>query len=204
VVSYHGLARRYLTALGFMMRSLLNGGTLGRRMRSIDPDDVYQRALTGQGGVDALDDAERLVYALKELETYIAMQGWGCFFTGSCSYLYPDVLRCLELSGDSRSLAILNDYVAYLLSVGVLFDADAIEAWERTEASDAPSVPDWGKQFQAAAADRWRNLRHYFSSQDIRLTDSAGHPSISGRVDSFAADLAALIGSSAPKTWRDG
>jgi hypothetical protein len=31
VVEYHGLARRYLTALGLLMRPLLNGGTLGGR-----------------------------------------------------------------------------------------------------------------------------------------------------------------------------
>jgi hypothetical protein len=31
VVKYHGLARRYWTALGFLMRPLLNGGTLGGR-----------------------------------------------------------------------------------------------------------------------------------------------------------------------------
>jgi hypothetical protein len=31
VVKYHGLARRYLTARGFLMRPLLNGGTLGGR-----------------------------------------------------------------------------------------------------------------------------------------------------------------------------
>jgi hypothetical protein len=30
---YHGLARRYLTPLGFLMRPLLNGGTLGGRRR---------------------------------------------------------------------------------------------------------------------------------------------------------------------------
>ena len=32
-VKYHGLARRYLTAIGFLMRPLLNGGTLGRPER---------------------------------------------------------------------------------------------------------------------------------------------------------------------------
>jgi hypothetical protein len=32
VVKYHGLARRYLMPLGFLMRPLLNGGTLGRRV----------------------------------------------------------------------------------------------------------------------------------------------------------------------------
>jgi len=172
-------------------------------MRSIDPDDVYQRALTGPGGVDGLDEAERLIYALKELETYIAMQGWTGFFTGSCSYLYPDLRQCIELSGDSRSLAILDDYVAYLISVGVALDADAIETWERTKASDVPSVPDWGKQFRAATTDRWRSLRRYFNSRGILLTDPADAPSISGRVESFAADLAALIGSSSAKTRRD-
>jgi len=31
VVKYHGLARRYLTRLGLLMRPLLNGGTLGGR-----------------------------------------------------------------------------------------------------------------------------------------------------------------------------
>jgi hypothetical protein len=38
VVKYHGLARRYLTAPGFLMRPLLNGGTLGGPMTRGDPD----------------------------------------------------------------------------------------------------------------------------------------------------------------------
>src|SRR5258706_10081108 len=33
VVMYHGLARRYLSPSGFLMRPLLNGGTLGRLHR---------------------------------------------------------------------------------------------------------------------------------------------------------------------------
>jgi hypothetical protein len=33
VVKYHGLARRYLLPLGFLMRPQLNGGTLGRPQR---------------------------------------------------------------------------------------------------------------------------------------------------------------------------
>ena len=33
MVKYHGLARRYRTPLGFLMRPLLNGGTLGRLHR---------------------------------------------------------------------------------------------------------------------------------------------------------------------------
>ena len=33
VVMYHGLARRYPQRLGFLMRPLLNGGTLGRLYR---------------------------------------------------------------------------------------------------------------------------------------------------------------------------
>jgi hypothetical protein len=37
VVKYHGLARRYLTPPHFLMRPLLNGGTLGgRRMLTVD------------------------------------------------------------------------------------------------------------------------------------------------------------------------
>ena len=34
VVKYHGLARRYLVPSGFLMRPLLNGGTLGGPGRS--------------------------------------------------------------------------------------------------------------------------------------------------------------------------
>ena len=33
MVKYHGLARRYLSPLGLLMRPLLNGGTLGRLYR---------------------------------------------------------------------------------------------------------------------------------------------------------------------------
>ena len=38
VVEYRGLARRYLAPLGFPMRPLLNGGTLGGRRDVLHQD----------------------------------------------------------------------------------------------------------------------------------------------------------------------
>ncbi len=42
MVKYHGLARRDLTALGFLMRPLLNAGTLGRPVEG--RSDIQSRA----------------------------------------------------------------------------------------------------------------------------------------------------------------
>ena len=139
-------------------------------MRSLDPDAVYTKALAHPAGVDDLDEHEVLVYAVKELETYIAMSGWEGFFTGSCSYLYPHVRRCLELTGDSRSLAILDSYVNHLASFGVAIDADAIEDFNRSW-TPGPAQPAWGKQFQAAVTERWQRIRSYLESQNILLVD---------------------------------
>lgn len=168
-------------------------------MRTIDPYEVYQRALKSPDGADALDEVELLIYALKELETYIAMQGWTGFFTGSCVYLYPNVRRCLELSGHARSLAILDDYVEYLSPGGGPLDASTIEGLASDRRSDGPSTPDWGAQFQADAAERWQSLERYLATQGIRLIASEESPETSDRVQSLAAELAALIESNPVK-----
>jgi hypothetical protein len=60
VVKYHGLARRNLTPLGFLMRPLLNGGTLGGRsgwmsLTKQEQADVF--ALTIVSGLQTADQA---------------------------------------------------------------------------------------------------------------------------------------------------
>jgi hypothetical protein len=45
---YHGLARRYRSARGFLMRPLLNGGTLGRQVE----DKVLRRGPIYWGRVE--------------------------------------------------------------------------------------------------------------------------------------------------------
>jgi hypothetical protein len=71
-------------------------------MRSIDPDDVYAKALARPAGVDDLDEHELLVYAVKELETYIAMSGWEGFFTGSCSTVVRVEASALSVASCAR------------------------------------------------------------------------------------------------------
>jgi hypothetical protein len=63
VVEYHGLARRYLLPLGFLMRPLLDGGTLGR------PDMKYLLPESNEDQISRLVDlAMRLEDAPPESE----------------------------------------------------------------------------------------------------------------------------------------
>ncbi len=149
-------------------------------MRSLDPHAVYLRALDPHGS--KLDEVELLVYAIKELETYIAMSGWENFFMEPF-YLYREVRRCLELSGDTRSLAILDDFVACVSAGGFAFDEDGIAAWSKAENEKrdaawlgvgAPAALhlDWGAQFEAAESERWQRIKEYLRSRDIILVDA--------------------------------
>jgi len=51
VVKYHGLARRYLTGRGFLMRPLLNGGTLGGRSVMGTSDTIQTKLIRYRGGL---------------------------------------------------------------------------------------------------------------------------------------------------------
>ncbi|HVJ16793.1 MAG TPA: hypothetical protein VM686_15235 [Polyangiaceae bacterium] len=141
-------------------------------MRSLDPRAVYLKALKPSTGEAGLDDVERLIYAVKELETYIAMSGWEAFFVGSCSHLCPDLRRCFELSRDDRSLAILDDFIAYLAARGVAFESDAIEQWYSAETDESiASRPDWGARFVEAEQERWTRIAAYLRTQGVVLVN---------------------------------
>jgi hypothetical protein len=139
--------------------------------RVLDPNALYERALVGPTGDEELDEIELLVYSVKELETWNAMQGWDWFFMGSSAHFYPTLRRCLELISDSRSLAILDDYVGYLAARGVPVEPEAIERFRQQEVEAAPR-PDWGGLFEAAAAERWQRLTSYLRGQGIELIEA--------------------------------
>ncbi|MEZ4222610.1 MAG: hypothetical protein R3B13_16840 [Polyangiaceae bacterium] len=142
-------------------------------MRKLDPDEVYERALARPDAVGDLDDVELLVYAVKELETYSDMQGWDAFFTGSCSYLYPDVRRCLTAAADLTSLAVLDDYVAYHAERSVPFEPDAIDELSLRETdAERRSRPDWRGRFQRAQPERWARIGAYLKSLGVELVES--------------------------------
>jgi hypothetical protein len=134
------------------------------QLRKLDPNEVYDRALAHPSAAQELDEIELLVYAVKEIETCNLMGGWDSFFTGPCSYLYPHVRLCLTASGDARSLAILDDYVAFHSIRNVPFEPGWIEELGRV--SDALR-PDWGRLFEEACAERWSRIRVYLKSLGV-------------------------------------
>src|SRR6478752_6601113 len=96
----------------------LNASSLQSQMRTIDPDAIYEKALSHPDGTASLDELELPIYAVKEFETYVSMSGWTSFFVSACSYLYDDLRRGLERAGDARSLAILDEFEKCVTSDG--------------------------------------------------------------------------------------
>lgn len=139
-------------------------------MRVIDPDAVYRKALSHPNAVAELDRFELLSYAVKELETYIAMSGLNAFFTGSCSYLYDDLRQGLELCRDAQSLSIIDDFAKRVVSDGHQFPNE-VEEWIHSRSE----TPDWGRHFRDATAERWRCLAGYVQSagHELSTTNSA-------------------------------
>jgi hypothetical protein len=147
-------------------------------MRELDPNEVYLRALQHPGGAQDLDDVELLVYAVKEVEVFSSMEGWDAFFVGSCSYLYPDVRRCLTACSDTRSLAVLDDYVAYHSSRGIPFEPEAIEKlWFRETDEEAAQRTDWYAAFHDAGPERWQRIAAYLRTVGVELVEKPVAPS---------------------------
>jgi len=156
-------------------------------MRELDPNEVYDRALS-RGGQAGLDEDERVIYVLKEFEVFIQMEGWFGFFTGSRAYLYPELRRSLELCGASGSLAVLDDFEAYLGRSGVEIEEEAIATWY--EGASVPSpLPDWAERFTAQDDERWAQLRRYLASRDVKLVDRLANEPPSPLVQGLMAML---------------
>jgi hypothetical protein len=139
-------------------------------MNAIDPDDVYQRAMSAP---DTLDALEQLVAGVQLIESLAAMEGWDFFFTSSYAALYPTVKHGLALAGDHASLAVLESYEAWLESNGVSMDPDDIAELLATldEASVSEAV-DPERQFADLGDQRWQLIRDYLATHGRPLAET--------------------------------
>lgn len=142
-------------------------------MRKLDPHEMYRRALGSNDPAAVLDEVELFVFAVMELETYMDMEGWDAFFVGSQSHLYPLLRQCLSVVGAARSLAVVDDYVAYHAARGVPFEPEPIDELARRE-TDAVlrARPDWRSHFSDASGERWQRIGEYLKSCGIELVTS--------------------------------
>jgi hypothetical protein len=143
-------------------------------MRQLDPQEMYHRALGSNDPAAVLDEVEMLVFVVMDLETYMDMEGWDAFFVGNQSHLYPLLRQCLTAAGAARSLAVIDDYVAYHSTRGVPFEPEAIDelACRETEAV-LRARPDWRSHFSDASGERWLRIGEYLRSRGIELVSSA-------------------------------
>jgi hypothetical protein len=123
----------------------------------LDPMEVYERGLRD---AESLTQAELLVYALIELETYADMEGWDHFFTSDKLLFYPALKAGLVAAGDAESLAVLDDYERYLASRGVPLEADAIDEFLCAQADDdLTRCRDWREDYSRLGPERWEKVK---------------------------------------------
>lgn len=148
-------------------------------MRKLDPDKIYQRAMPGPA---ALDELEQLVFAVKDMEVRVSMDGWAGFFIDS-HYAYEPARTALETVGDGASLGVIEDFVAYLAGRGVTFAENPIRDFyygreqsysasiDNDMASEDPfEEPNWEERFNAVAEERWRKIDSYLWCFGARLS----------------------------------
>jgi len=156
-------------------------------MRILDPDAIYEKALSHPNGAAELDELELMLYAIKEIENHIAMSGWTAFFVGSCAYLCDDLRRGLERCADTRSLVIIDNFAKRVVSDGYQFP-DEVEEWSRETDGDER---EWGRQFRDAKGERWERVASHLRCVGCELSTETSV--VAPKTERFASELAALL-----------
>ncbi|WP_431688161.1 hypothetical protein [Hahella sp. NBU794] len=135
-------------------------------MQTINVDEVLDRGLEDQS---TLKENELLVYSIAYLESVADMEGWDHFFIYSMT-LYSSLCKLLKLAGDFSSFKVIENYKGHFQSLGVAFEAKAIDSF-LTNAPDKyySSCPDWREEFSSLSEQRWGLISEYFQSIGVQL-----------------------------------
>jgi hypothetical protein len=137
-------------------------------MNRIEPLDVLKR---GQQNLAGLNDDEKLVFAIMQLEDMSVMEGWDHFFVYSDAFEHYELMKAgLVTAGDDVSVDILSEYESWLAASGVPFTADAINAHlETLTEEDLLALPDWQKRFEDRTGERWDLISAHLRRKGVEL-----------------------------------
>ena len=137
-------------------------------MKRMEPFDVLKR---GQQDLAGLNDDEKLVFAIMQLEDLSVMEGWDHFFVYSDAFEHYELMKAgLVAAGDDVSVDILSEYESWLAESGVPFTADAINAHlETLTEEDLLALPDWQGRFDDRTDERWDLIGAHLRRKGVEL-----------------------------------
>jgi hypothetical protein len=140
----------------------------------LDPLDIYDR---GIHDLSCLQGVERLVFMLMDFDYLMDMESWDHFFIHEWHFIqYAEMKDWLRTIGDEASLAVLEDYEAFLKSHGVAVSSREIESFWNSHEYDAhvdaylpAGALYWEHPYRDLSPVRWAKATAYLEARGLRL-----------------------------------